>query len=484
MLPRRFLFALDLLILCAAFAIAYVVAPSVQLWAFSTLPADKLSLSVGTYGLRPARMLLSIFVTMVPTTILFVDLFGLYEPPVRLSRARVLFGSIAAPLAALSVITLGLFAIRSESWSRVFVFCFAGATGVLLAAERSMLRAYLLSRLRSGAYAKNVVVVAPGKALHWIAEHIAEEVEPHEYALLGYLRIGQAESDAGDLPCLGDVASLGDLLINRPIHDVVVVQSPAVLDALPNIIESCDYFRVTLRIVPEGLLTPQTRDLQILYRNDALRLPAVVLVPPHLDSEAMLVKRMIDIVVSAVGLILLSPLFLLIAIAIKLENRRLSVFYKWRVIGMKGRGFTGYKFTTMVEDADDRRKELLANNEMSGPVFKIKDDPRVTKVGRFLRKFSLNELPQLWSVLKGDMSLVGPRPAFPHELEGYGFWHKRKLAIRPGITCLWQVSGRNKISNFDDWVKMDLEYIDNWSLWLDFKILVRTAWAVVAGTGS
>jgi lipopolysaccharide/colanic/teichoic acid biosynthesis glycosyltransferase len=121
---------------------------------------------------------------------------------------------------------------------------------------------------------------------------------------------------------------------------------------------------------------------------------------------------------------------------------------------------------------------------MTGPVFKIKDDPRVTPLGRILRKFSINELPQLWSVFKGDMSLVGPRPAFRHELERYKFWHKRKLSVRPGITCLWQIRGRNKISDFDDWVRMDLEYIDNWSLWLDFRILVRTIWVVIAGTGS
>jgi lipopolysaccharide/colanic/teichoic acid biosynthesis glycosyltransferase len=145
--------------------------------------------------------------------------------------------------------------------------------------------------------------------------------------------------------------------------------------------------------------------------------------------------------------------------------------------------FTGYKFTTMAPDADDTKAQLLQHNEMKGPVFKMKNDPRVTPLGRFLRKYSLNELPQLWSVLKGDMSLVGPRPAFRHELERYEFWHKRKLSIQPGITCLWQVNGRNKISSFDEWVKLDLEYIDNWSLWLDFKILLRTAKAVVSGTG-
>jgi lipopolysaccharide/colanic/teichoic acid biosynthesis glycosyltransferase len=138
----------------------------------------------------------------------------------------------------------------------------------------------------------------------------------------------------------------------------------------------------------------------------------------------------------------------------------------------------------MVADADEQKQRLLALNEMNGPVFKLKLDPRITPLGRILRKFSLNELPQLWSVVKGDMSLVGPRPAFRDELERYELWHKRKLCVKPGLTCLWQVSGRNQIANFDDWVRLDLEYIDRWSLGLDMRILARTVWTVVSGSGS
>ena len=140
--------------------------------------------------------------------------------------------------------------------------------------------------------------------------------------------------------------------------------------------------------------------------------------------------------------------------------------------------------TTMIANADAEREKLADLNEMIGPVFKIANDPRVTQLGKFLRKYSLNELPQLWSVLKGDMSLVGPRPAGPHELQRYELWHKRKLSAKPGITCFWQVRGRNSISNFDDWVRLDLEYIQTRSFWVDCKILARTAWVVVRGTGS
>ena len=213
-------------------------------------------------------------------------------------------------------------------------------------------------------------------------------------------------------------------------------------------------------------------------------MPEVVLRPPEFDSEAMFLKRIMDVVIAGIALVILAPVFTVIAVCIKLTTPGLPVFYRWNVVGYKGRRFTGYKFSTMVDAPADIWQQLLARNEMQGPVFKIEDDPRVTPFGRFLRKFSLNELPQLWSVLKGDMSLVGPRPAFPHELERYELWHKRKLCVRPGLTCLWQVGGRNRISSFDEWVRMDLEYIDKWSLWLDVKILVRTVWVVAAGTGS
>jgi lipopolysaccharide/colanic/teichoic acid biosynthesis glycosyltransferase len=197
----------------------------------------------------------------------------------------------------------------------------------------------------------------------------------------------------------------------------------------------------------------------------------------------MFLKRLIDVAVSAVLLVILAPLLAAIALAIKITTPDLPVLYPWRVIGLKGRAFTGYKFTTMVADADEKRDKLADRNEMKGPVFKVKDDPRITSLGRFLRKFSLNELPQLWSVLKGDMSLVGPRPAFRHELDRYVLWQKRKLCVKPGITCLWQISGRNRINDFDEWVRLDLEYIDHWSLMLDFRILFWTAWTVVRGSG-
>jgi lipopolysaccharide/colanic/teichoic acid biosynthesis glycosyltransferase len=204
---------------------------------------------------------------------------------------------------------------------------------------------------------------------------------------------------------------------------------------------------------------------------------------PNRARSADLVKRGIDVVSAAAGLLLTSPALAAIALAILLVDGR-PVFYHWRVRGKDGRPFTGFKFRTMVPNADDLRSDLFARNEMSGPVFKLRHDPRVTRLGAFLRRTSLDELPQLWSVLRGDMSMVGPRPLFDDEYERATPAQRRKLAVQPGITCLWQVCGRNETASFADWVRLDLEYIDTWSLALDLKILVRTLPAVLSGRGA
>jgi lipopolysaccharide/colanic/teichoic acid biosynthesis glycosyltransferase len=171
-----------------------------------------------------------------------------------------------------------------------------------------------------------------------------------------------------------------------------------------------------------------------------------------------------------------------VAVLIKLFSPG-PVFFRQQRSGLNGAPFTLYKFRTMVTNAEQFKHELEAMNEMTGPVFKVTNDPRITPVGRFLRKTSIDEFPQLWNVLKGEMSLVGPRPPVPTEVQQYDPWHRRRLSMKPGLTCLWQISGRNRISDFDDWVRLDLEYIDRWNLALDFRILVRTVWAVVGGTG-
>ena len=193
-------------------------------------------------------------------------------------------------------------------------------------------------------------------------------------------------------------------------------------------------------------------------------------------------KRAMDVVISAILLVILSPLLAAIALGVKATSAG-PVLYSPDWVGEGGRPFKGYKFRTMIVGAHLREAELAARNQMNGPAFKIDNDPRVTPLGRVLRRYSLDELPQLWSVLKGDLSLVGPRPPRVHEYARFTPFQMGKMAVKPGVTCLWQVEGRHRINYFDDWVRLDILYIETWSLWLDIKILFRTAGVVLRGTG-
>jgi len=210
--------------------------------------------------------------------------------------------------------------------------------------------------------------------------------------------------------------------------------------------------------------------------------PSLLLSPNWAEPLQVRVKRALDVTVSLLLMLLLSPMLLLFALLIKLTSSG-PVFYPWRVVGKDGVPFVGFKFRSMVVNADELKSELVKLNEMTGPMFKITNDPRVTPIGRWLRRYSLDELPQLYSVFVGDMSLVGPRPPLQTEYAQFTAFEKQKLSVKPGMTCLWQVQGRTNISDFADWVKLDLEYIRDWSLALDLKILVRTVATVVSGSG-
>jgi len=199
------------------------------------------------------------------------------------------------------------------------------------------------------------------------------------------------------------------------------------------------------------------------------------------STWALMTKRLLDIVISIAAMLLLSPLWLAVMIIIRMSSPG-PIFFSQKRSTLRGREFNMLKFRTMVENAEEIREELNQQNEVSGPVFKIKGDPRVTPFGRWLRQYSLDELPQLWNVLTGDMSIVGPRPPIPSEVAQYKNWQRRRLSMRSGCTCLWQVGGRNKLS-FEDWMRLDLKYIDTWSLGLDFQIMFKTIGTIFRGTG-
>lgn len=188
------------------------------------------------------------------------------------------------------------------------------------------------------------------------------------------------------------------------------------------------------------------------------------------------IKRLIDIICSFVGILVLSPLFIIIAIIVKFTSKG-PVFFSQKRVGRNGKEFDMYKFRSMVVNAEELKEKLAAQNEMSGPMFKMKDDPRVTKVGKFIRKTSIDELPQLWNILKGNMSLVGPRPSLPKEVAQFEDWMYKRLEVKPGLTCYWQVSGRNNI-DFEDWMKLDIRYVEERNLWIDIKLIFKTVFVL------
>ena len=231
---------------------------------------------------------------------------------------------------------------------------------------------------------------------------------------------------------------------------------------------------------PEETVTPRRGERWI--REEDTETISWVLAPRQRARWQLVSKRLMDVIVSASLLVILAPFLVAIAALVRLTSNG-PIFYRWRVLGEYGRPFVGFKFRTMVRDADALKPQLLHLNERHGPVFKMIDDPRITPLGRWLRKYSIDELPQLWSVLKGDMSLVGPRPVFPAEYRGFEIWQMRKLSVKPGLTCLWQVMERDEFRDFSSWARLDLEYIDHWSLLTDLQILWDTPKAIIKGTG-
>ena len=437
----------------------------------------------------PLTQFLWVFTIVAPVTVSCIDMLGGHAPLRQQRRLRMLVVSLAAPLGGIAFLSTIFFALRFPGYSRLFVFSFAAVSCALLAFSRFGGRAWYRYTVRAGLHADEVAIVGEPAAVQLVAKRLDSDPTALPHVIVGYFSRNQAErsvrlENGEELQRLGDIENLKEILIQKPIQRVVMVLPSGGARWLDSALGVCDYFRTTVHILPEVLLTSELGDLSTAPNQLSGSIGSLTLAPVESHNQWLAVKRVLDVCVSGLLLLLLAPVFLAIAIAIKLTTPGLPVFYPWRVVGFRGRRFTGYKFTTMIVGADAQREKLAGLNEMTGPVFKIANDPRVTPLGRFLRKYSLNELPQFWSVLKGDMSLVGPRPAGPHELLRYELWHKRKLSAKPGITCLWQVMGRNRINNFDDWVRLDLEYIRNRSLWVDCKILARTAWVVVRGTGS
>jgi exopolysaccharide biosynthesis polyprenyl glycosylphosphotransferase len=280
-------------------------------------------------------------------------------------------------------------------------------------------------------------------------------------------------------PSLGRCDELENCLKQNAIAEVYIAGNPAKNgEAMQSAIRTCERFGVPFALPAYGFRLSRARPVN----GQGLRDGYVHFLNVEHKPVQMVVKRLFDIAASALALWILSPIILAAALLIKLTSPG-PIFFKQQRVGMHGRTFFMLKFRSMVANAEEMKKRLLADNEQNGPIFKIKKDPRITPVGRFIRKFSIDELPQLINVLRGEMSIVGPRPPLPSEVAQYEPWQRRRLSVRPGLTCLWQVSGRNKIG-FQDWMYLDMQYIDHWSLGQDFNLILKTVPVVLTGKGA
>ncbi len=323
---------------------------------------------------------------------------------------------------------------------------------------------------------RNVIVVGEGVSATELAERVTKDPSLG-YQVCRVIAIGEIQKNDQNLAAL---AELQALVTSAPVDEVFVALP---LDnyqcMVETIVRLCEEQGVIIRIWTEmfnlRIARPQVDEL------DGVPVVTVRSGPP--EDWPLVTKRGIDIVGSLTLLLLLSPLFAVVAVMIKLKSPG-PIFFRQERVGHNKRRFLLLKFRTMSKEAEKQQKQLEHLNEANGPVFKIKNDPRVTRIGRFLRRFSIDELPQLFNVLKGDMSLVGPRPLPVRDVEQIDrHWHKRRFSVKPGLTCLWQVNGRSNTS-FDEWVRLDLEYIDSWSLGLDMKILMKTIPVVLRGEGA
>jgi exopolysaccharide biosynthesis polyprenyl glycosylphosphotransferase len=407
-------------------------------------------------------------------TVLAVN--GLYRP-----RARWTFRSEAVDVlratVVMAVVTLAvLFFFKLPDVSRLFLLYLFPLTAGLTITSRVLLR-YAFERLRRrGRNLRYVLVLGAGPR----GQAFAAKLEGHRelgLRVVGFLDDDPAFASSERWAYLGALEGLESILHEQVIDEVVIclpfTQWP-LIDAISQLCEQeGKIVRIPIDVLDRAIASGKVEELD--------GTPVFSLVAGPDRTLALATKRLLDLAVAAFALVILSPLLVGIAIAIVLDGGRPILFRQERV-GLHGRRFSLVKFRTMVRDAETRREELNHRNEVQGPAFKVTDDPRVTRVGRFLRRTSLDELPQAWNVLIGQMSLVGPRPPLPDEVVSYDLWHRRRLSMKPGITGLWQVEARRD-GDFDRWVEKDLEYIDRWSPLLDLQILARTIPAVLRAEG-
>ncbi|NQU44027.1 sugar transferase [bacterium] len=426
---------------------------------------------------------LPLLVLMPPLAVAFLISNGHYSSRRILRQAEILRRVvISVGEAAVATLVLVFFITKSDL-SRGQVLVMSAVLIGLIGLSTLILRRVLMHLRRKGHNYRRVVLVGSAQPLvHMI--HILENHPFWGFHIEAILSDDPSDPlDDGEkygYPVRGNFVRTLDFLWSRHVDEVIFTPALASYTDLAPILEGCEEMGIRTHLALNAFWHRIAQPTLFRFEDT----PFITYSPLRPMNSALILKSVIDRVAALAFLLILSPFFLVIALAIRLTSKTEEpVFYGQTRCGLNGRPFTCWKFRSMRVNADKELAGLMSRNEMTGAAFKIRHDPRVTPLGRFLRKFSLDELPQIYNVLCGDMSLVGPRPPLPEEVLKYDRWQRRRLSMKPGITCLWQVSGRNRLP-FETWMQLDLQYIDNWSLLLDFRILARTVFVVLTGYGA
>lgn len=409
-------------------------------------------------------------------------LFGLYDSRRLSAITREVFDVFKATTIGAGAVYLAALAFKLVMVTPVFLIDLWLISSAVMVVSRLLARYALFQARLHNRNLRTMLIVGTNPRAVLFAQSI--ETRPTRgYRVLGFADQdweGLQEFRKGEYPLSSDFEKFPFFLRERAVDEVLIaLPMRSMYLQASRIVDLCEEQGVTVRLLPDLFDLPFSQS----KAGAPDEFPMITLCAHSAESWQHLAKRVFDCAVSLLAIFLFSPLFLLTALLVKLSSSG-PVFFIQERVGLNKRRFRLYKFRTMVVDAESRLSEIESLNEAHGPVFKIKNDPRLTRLGRFLRKSSIDELPQLFNVLKGEMSLVGPRPLPVRDYQGFAQdWQRRRFSVRPGITCLWQVNGRSSIP-FDKWMELDMQYIDQWSLRLDLKILVKTIPAVIKGVGA
>jgi exopolysaccharide biosynthesis polyprenyl glycosylphosphotransferase len=450
----------DAILIALSFWVAYALRVDPRIVAWLHLPAiNEESLD--------AQKLIWLYVALLPAGPLILESQDFYSRPPLCSRRATIWPLFKGCVITSLGLVLVMWAFKFLTPRGMIVF-FGVISFSLVYLKEELVRWMLRSRLAQAQFKRRFILVGAGSELVRMRQELKSHAGDSVEVMAGF--------NLAETP----VPQIVNLLHDHSVFGVILSAKHTNFEQVEYVIRACELEGIEVWLIADFFSTEISRT----SFDELVGRPLLVFRTTPEASWHNFVKQLMDFFGAFILLVILSPLFLFIAAAIKIASPG-PVFFKQQRSGLSGAPFTLYKFRTMVTNAEQFKHELAAMNEMTGPVFKVTNDPRVTGIGKFLRKYSLDELPQLFNILRTEMSLVGPRPLPVDEVKRFdNLAHRRRLSVKPGLTCLWQISGRNQISDFKEWVRLDLEYIDHWTLWLDLKILMLTIPVVLRGTGA